>query len=194
MVFQAYVRTVSAHQERLQRLETALREQVQGWRLAPVVQALQAMRGVQFTVPVTRIAELGDLSRVENPRPLMSDLGLTPSESSSGERRRQGSITTAGNAFARRALIEGAWSYRYPAKVNRHLQLRLEQLPQAIQHIGWKAQVRRCKRFRYLTARGTHANQVVVALARDMAACIWAIAREVHMTREAPRPRSEPPF
>ncbi len=183
MVFQEYVRAVSEHQARLQRLEAELREQVQGWRLAPVVQALQAMRGVQFTVAVTLIAELGDLSRFENPRPLMSYLGLTPSEYSSGERRRQGSITKAGNTFARRALIEGAWSYRYPAKVSRHLQLRLEQLPQAIQNIGWKAQVRLCKRFRYLTARGKHANQVVVAIAREMAAFIWAIAREVQMTR-----------
>jgi transposase len=192
MGFQEYVRAVSEHQERLQRLETELREQVQGWRLAPVVQALQAMRRVQFRVVVTLIAKRSDLSRIENPRPLMSSLGLTPSEYSSGERRRQGSITTAGHTFARRALIEGPWAYRYPAKVSRHLQWRLAQLPQAIQNIGWKAQVRLCQRFRYLTARGKHANQVVVAIARDMAACIWAIAREVHMTREAPRPRSEP--
>ena len=183
IVFQEYVRAVSEHQERLQRLETELREQVHTWRLSPVVQALQAMRGIQFTVAVTRIAELGDLTRFENPRQLMSYLGLTPSEYSSGERRRQGSLTKAGNTFARRALIEGAWAYRYPAKVSRHLQLRLEPLPQAIQNIGWKAQVRLCKRFRHLTARGKHANQVVVAIAREMAAFIWAIAREVQMTR-----------
>jgi transposase len=182
IVFQEYVRAVSEHQERLQRLEAELRDQVEVWHLAPVVQALQAMRGVQFTVAVTLMAELGDLSRFENPRHLMSSLGLTPSEYSSGERRRQGGTTKAGNTFARRALIEGAWAYRYPAKVSRHLQLRLEQLPQAIQHISWKAQVRLCKRFRHLTARGKHANQVVVAIAREMAAFIWAIAREVPMT------------
>jgi transposase len=187
MVLPEYVRAVSEHQERRPRLETALREQGQGWRLAPVVQALQALRGVQFTVAVTRIAELGDLSRGENPRPLMSYLGLTPRAYSSGERRRQGSITKAGPAFARRALIEGAWSDRYAAKVSRHLQWRLEQLPQAVQNIGWKAQVRLCKRCRDLTARGKHANQVV-AIARAMAACIWAIARAGPMTREAPRP------
>jgi transposase len=182
IVFQEYVRAASEHQERLQRLEAELRDQVEVWHLAPVVQALQAMRGVQFTVAVTLMAELGDLSRFENPRQLMSSLGLTPSEYSSGERRRQGGITKAGNTFARRALIEGAWAYRYPAKVSRHLQLRLAQLPQAIQHISWKAQVRLCKRFRHLTARGKHANQVVVAIAREMAAFIWAIAREVPMT------------
>jgi hypothetical protein len=83
----------------------------------------------------------------------MSYLGLTPSEYSSGEHRRQGSITKAGNTFARRALIEGAGAYRYPSKVGRHLQLRLEQLPQAIQNIGWKAQVRLWRRFRHLTTR-----------------------------------------
>jgi transposase len=188
MGFQAYVRAVSVHQERLQRLEAELREQVQTWRLSPVVQALQAMRGIQCTVAVTRIAELGDFTRVEHPRPLMSSLGLTPSEYSSGERRRQGRITKAGHTFARRALIAGAWAYRYPAKVSRHLQWRLEQLPQAIQNIGWNAQVRVCTRVRHLTARGKHANQVVVASARDRAAFIWAIAREVPMARYTSRP------
>ena len=183
IVFQEYVRAVSEHQERLQRLEAELREQVHGWRLFPVVQALQAMRGVEFTVAVTLIAELGDLSRFDNPRQLMSYLGLTPSEYSSGERRRQGAITKAGNTFARRALIEGAWSYRFPAKVSRHLQVRLEKIPKVIQDIAWKAQVRLCKRFRYLMARGKNPNQVVVAIAREMAAFIWAIAREVPITR-----------
>jgi transposase len=112
IVFQEDVRAVAEHDDRLQRLETELREPVQGWRLAPVVQALQAMRGVQFTVAVTLVAERGDLTRFENPRPLMSSRGLTPSDYSSGARRRQGTITTAGHTFARRALIEGAWAYR----------------------------------------------------------------------------------
>jgi transposase len=128
-------------------------------------------------------AELGDLTRFENPRQLMSSLGLTPSEYSSGERRRQGTITKAGHTFAHRALIEGAWASRNPAKVSRHLQLRLERLPPAIQTIGWNAQVRLCKRFRHLTARGKDAHQVVVAIARKMAAFIWAIARQVPITR-----------
>jgi transposase len=183
IVFQEYVRAVSEHQERLQRPEAALCEQVQAWRLSPLVQALQAMRGVQFTVAVTLIAELGDLTRFDTPRQLMSYPGLTPSEYSSGERRRQGTITKAGNTFARRALIEGAWAYRFPAKVSCHLQARLEKLPKVIQDIAWKAQVRLCKRFRYLMARGKNPNQVVVAIAREMAAFIWAIAREVPMTR-----------
>src|ERR671930_698230 len=160
IVFQEYVRAVTEHTERLQRLEQELHEQVKTWRLQPVVEALQALRGVQFTVAVTLVAELGDLTRFQNPRQLMKYLGLIPSEYSSGERRRQGSITKAGNTHARHALVEGAWAYRYPAKVSRHLQRRWEQLPKPRQDISWKAQVRLCTRFRRLLARGKHANPV----------------------------------
>jgi transposase len=179
IVFQEYVRAVHEHTERLQRLEQELHDHVNAWRLQPVVEALQALRGVQFTVAVTLVAELGDLTRFDNPRQVMKYLGLIPSEYSSGERRRQGSITKAGNSHARRALVEGAWAYRYPAKVSRHLQLRLEQLPKPSQDSSWKAQVRLCTRFRRLLARGKHANQVVVAIARELAGFMWAIAKEV---------------
>src|SRR5919106_4207962 len=179
IVFQEYIRAVTEHTERLKRLEQELTAQVQTWRLAPVVDALQALRGVQFTVAVTTVAELGDLTRFDNPRQLMNYLGLTPSEYSSGARRQQGSITKTGNSHARRALVEGARAYRYPAKVSRHLQLRLEKLPAAIQAISWKAQVRLCKRYRQLMAKGKNANQVVVAIARELSAFRWAIAKQV---------------
>jgi transposase len=179
IVFQEYVRAVSEQAERLPRLEAALQTQVQSWRWLPVVEAMQALRGGQFTVAGTLIAELGDLSRFDNPRQLRSYLGLIPSEHTSGERRRQGAITKTGNSHARRALIEGAWAYRYPAKVSRHLQPRLEKLPKVVQDLSWKAQVRLCKRYRRLMARGKHANQVVVAIAREMAAFVWASARTV---------------
>jgi transposase len=182
LVFQEYVRAVNEHTARLQRLEQELHEQVNAWRLYPVVEALQALRGVQFTVAVTTVAELGDLTRFDTPRELMKFLGLIPSEYSTGERRRQGSITTAGNTHARRALVEGAWAYRYPAKVSRHLQLRLEKQPKIIQDISWKAQVRLCKRYRRLIARGKHANQVVVAIARELVGFMWAIAKQVPVT------------
>lgn len=179
IVFQEYVRTVSEQTDRLQRLESELQTLVQTWRWAPVVEAIQALRGIQFTTAVTLIAELGDLTRFATPRQLMSYLGLVPSEPSSGERRRQGSITKTGNTHARRVLVEGAWAYRYPAKVSRHLQLRLEKVPKVIQDISWKAQVRLCKRYRRLVARGKQVTQVIVASAREMAAFVWAIAREV---------------
>jgi transposase len=182
IVFQADVRAVTEHPERLRRLDAALQAQVKAWRLPPVVEALQALRGVQGTVAVTTVAELGDLTRFDTPRERMKLLGLIPSEYSTGERRRQGSITKAGNTHARRALVEGAWASRSPAKVSRHLQLRLEQQPQVLQDISWQAQVRLCKRDRKRLARGKHANQVVVAIARELIGFMWAIAQEIPVT------------
>lgn len=179
IVFQEYVRAVSEQTDRRQRWEAERQPLVQTWRWYPVVEAIQALRGLQFTAALPLIAEWGDLTRFANPRQLMSYLGLVPREHSSGERRRQGSITTTGNAHARRVLVEGAWASRSPAKVSRHLQLRLEKVPKLIQDISWKAQVRRCKRYRRLVARGKQVNQVVVAIAREMAAFVWAIAQEV---------------
>ena len=93
IVFQEYVRAVHEQTERLQRLEQALQDHVKAWRLNPVVEALQALRGVQFTVAVPMVSEIGDLTRFDNPRELMKFLGLIPSEYSSGEQRRQGSIS-----------------------------------------------------------------------------------------------------
>ena len=137
------------------------------------------MRGVAWIVALTVVAELSDLTRFDNPRELAAFVGLTPSEHSSGAKRRLGAITKAGNSRARRVLIEGAWSYRFPAKVSAPIQTRIEGLPKAVQEIGWKAQVRLCKRFRRLSTRGKHANVVVTAIAREMLAFMWAIANEV---------------
>lgn len=178
IVFQEYLRSITEQTQRVERLDQQLREHVPHWWLAPLVEALQAMRGVQFTTAITLIAELGDLRRFDHPRQLMSYLGLTSSEYPTGQRRRQGGITKCGNNHARRVLVESAWAYRHPAKVSEHLQKRLELLPQPLQDLSWKAQLRLCQRFRKLRAR-KHINQVVVAIAREMSAFLWAIAKTV---------------
>jgi transposase len=176
------VQAVTEHTERRQRRAQELHEHVTAWRLDLGVEARQALRGVPLTGAVTRIAERGDLTRVDHPRPLMPDLGLTPSESSSGERRRQGGITQTGKTHARRALVEAAWAYRDPANVSRHLQRRLEKLPKPRQDLSWQAQARLCTRDRQRSARGKPPNQVVVATARELIACMWAIATQVPVT------------
>ncbi len=181
IVFQEALRAVSEAADRLSRLESELRDHVSSWRLRPLVAALQALRGVQDTVAITTVAELGDLTRFDTPRQLAAFVGLIPSEHSSGPSRRQGSITKAGNGHARRVLIEGAWAYRHPAKVSEAMQKRLERLPKHIQDIAWKAQVRLCKRYRRLVARGKHPNVAVTAVARELAAFMWAIARQVRL-------------
>ena len=117
--------------------------------------------------------------RFDSPRGLMAYLGLVPSEHSSGGKEQRGEITKAGNGHVRKALVEGAWAYRYPAKVSPHLQKRLEKLPKPIQDIAWKAQVRLCKRYRRMIGRGKNPNVVVTAIARELAAFMWSIAREV---------------
>ena len=179
VVFQESIRAVDEQVERLARIENELLEAAPAWRLFPVIQALQALRGVQTVVAITVVAELGDLTRFHNPRQLASFVGLIPSEYSSGDKRRQGGITKTGNSRARRALTEAAWAYRYNAKISPIIQKRLGGLPANIRTIGWKAQVRLCKRYRRLLARGKHANVVITAVARELIAFMWAIAKEV---------------
>lgn len=130
-------------------------------------------------VAITVVAELNDLTRFDSPRQLAAYVGLIASEHSSGSNRRQGGITKAGNARARCALTEAAWTYRYNAKISPIIQRRLEGLPANVRAIGWKAQVRLCKRYRRLLARGKHANVVITAVARELLAFMWAIAKEV---------------
>jgi transposase len=179
IVFQEYVRTISERTERLKCIETELRDRATSWKRAHLVEAFQALRGVQFTVTVTLAAELGDITRFDNPRQVFAFLGLNPSEHSSGDHRRLGGITKTGNSHARRALVEAAWAYRFPARVSLLIQERQEHLPTPIQNIAWKAQVRLCKRYRHLSSRGKHHNVVITAIARELVAFMWAIAREL---------------
>ena len=179
IVFQDAVDAIDDAAARLRRLDAQVAAIVPSWSMAPVVEAYQAMRGVSFAVAVTFVAEIGDLRRFDNPRQLMAFLGLVPSERSTGERVRRAGLTLAGNKRARRVLIEGAWSYRYPARVSQTLQARLEGLPKAVREIAWKAQIRLCARYRRLNAAGKKLPVVIAAIAREMAAFLWAIARHV---------------
>jgi len=179
IVLQEAVLTITERIKRLKRLDNELTHQVKNWRYYPVVKALQAMRGVRLLVATGVIAELGDLTRFDHPRKLMSYLGLVPSEHSSGGKRRLGAITKCGNSRARRLLVEGAHTYKHSAKISKEMQLRQEGLPKQIIDIAWQAQCRLCRRYQRLMHKGKHRNVVVTAIAREMAAYIWAISREV---------------
>ena len=179
LAFQEMLNAVQTAVERIDRLEAALVEIVPDWTMAPVVAAFQAMRGVRFITAVTLVVEAGDLRRFEHPRQLMAFLGLVPSERSTGETKRQGGITKTGNIRARKALIEAAWTYRYSAGIGVRHQLRQSNLPQSIRDIAWKAQARLCARYRRLMAKGKRSTVVTVAIAREIAAFLWSIARQV---------------
>jgi len=179
IVFQEYVDTVVHLQARVKALELEMERALPGWSLAPVVEALMALRGIDLVSAMTLMAELGDITRFDSPRQLMAFLGLVPSENSSGRQRRRGGITKTGNGHARRVLVESAWSYRFPARKTAHLQRRARQTSESVQAIAWKAQKRLCGRYRHLMERGKLKVQVCVAVARELAAFIWAIACEV---------------
>ena len=179
VVFQEYLNAINETTARVARLTKQIEALVPSWRMAPVVEALQALRGVSLIVATTVIAELGDLTRFEHPKKLMAFLGLVPSEHSSGETKRRGGITKTGNSHARRVLVEASHAYRFPARVSRLLLKRQEGLSQEINDISWNCQVRLCARFRRLVAKGKNHNTAVTAIARELAAFMWAIANQV---------------
>jgi transposase len=165
--------------DRVRRLEQAIRAAVPDWSLAPLVTALMALRGVDFIAATTLLAEIGDLSRFCTPRELMAWLGLVPSEHSTGERVRRGAITKTGNRRARRMLIQCAWSYRHPPRVGSDKLAKVAAAPEAVREIAWKAQTRLTARFRALCRAGKLDVVAITAVARELAAFIWAIARAV---------------
>jgi transposase len=185
MALEELLQGVRQESERVERLEQAIREAVPEWSLAEVVTALQAMRGIDLIAAVGVLAEIGDLSRFQNPRELMGYLGLVPSESSTGDRVSRGGITKAGNSRARRILVEAAWAYRYPARVGREKQPKVAAAPRQVREIAWKAQTRLCGRFRSLERKGKRRTVIVTAIARELAAFVWAINREVSPPRMA---------
>jgi transposase len=176
---QEYRDTIDETERRLDRLTEQLRQLVPAWRWAPVVAALQALRGISFITAVALVAELGDLTRFAHPRELMAYVGLVPSEHSSGPTVRRGAITKAGNPHVRRLLAEAAWAYQGIPRIGRQHAYRQEALPKIVCDIAWKAQLRLTGRFRRLVARGKAKPKVATAIARELVGFIWAIAREV---------------
>jgi transposase len=187
IAFEEMLLAVRQAQERIERLEQAIRAAVPDWSLAEVVTALMAMRGIDLISATTFLAEIGDLSRFRTPRELMGYLGLVPSENSTGDTVKHGPITKAGNRRARRILVECCWSYQHPPRVGKEKQQKVAAAPIAVREIAWKAQCRLNARYRALIRKGKHKNAVVTAVAREFAGFIWAISREVTTARAAAR-------
>lgn len=183
IALQEYRDTIDETERRVERLTDQLRQLTPLWRWAPMVDALQALRGASFVTAVGLVAEIGDIRRFAHPRELMAFLGLVPSAHSSGPTRRRGGITKAGNPHARRLLAEAAWAYRGVPRIGRQMLYRHEALPTRICDIAWKAQLRLTARFRRLVARGKAKPTVATAVARELTGFIWAIAREVPAPR-----------
>jgi transposase len=177
IALQEMVEAVRIAKERVDRLERVIEEFIPNWSLAPIVRALQTLRGVDLIVAVTFATEVGDVQRFESPRQLMGYLGLVPGERSTGDTVRRLGITKAGNGRVRHMLIESAWTYRHPPRVGAKKLYRMAEAPSLVREIAWKAQTRLTARYRMLIARGKKTTVVCTAIARELVGFMWAIAR-----------------
>ena len=184
VVLEEYRQHLVEIEQRIQRLEKEIQSQAEQGYHAPMIQALQVLRGVAVITATALVAEIGSFRRFKTASQFMAYVGLVPSESSSGEVRRQGKITKTGNRHARNLLIESAWSYRYIPVVKGKLKQRQEGQPATITAISWKAQHRLHKKYFRLLSKGKAAPKAITAVARELAGFIWAIAQEVELTKE----------
>ena len=175
VVLQEYIDAVKAASQRVADITAQMERVLPQWSLAPVVDSLVALRGIDKLAAMVLLAELGDISRFDSPKQLMAYLGLVPSEHSSGGRRRQGAITKTGNSHARRMLVESAWSYRFPARQTAHLKRKAANASDEAKVIAWRAQKRLCGRYRTLLQAGKNTKQTTVAIARELTGFIWDI-------------------
>lgn len=181
IAFQHYLNAKDQALDRRTQIEEQIRELLTSWSLAPVVNALQALKGVALVIAVSVVTEVGDLTRFDNPKQLMAYLGLVPGEHSSGSKVRPRGITKTGNKSLRALLYEAAWSYRTRPKIGSWMLTHSPTVSQNIKDISWKAQLRLCKRYRKLVARGKKSQVAITAVARELVGFMWAITKEVHV-------------
>jgi transposase len=173
--FDSYLLVVQQLSERLHHLDQALaafggqdpyREPV-GW--------LRCFKGIDTVTAVCLVAELHDFRRFRSARELMSYVGLVPSERSTGERERRGTITKTGNRYVRRLLVEAAWHHRHRPALSGPLRQRREGQPGRVLVIADRAQERLAARYRRMSQAGKILPKVVVAMARELTAYLWAV-------------------
>lgn len=191
IAFQGYLNAHEQAEGRRAELDRRIDELLPDWSLAPIVEALQALKGVGRVIAAALVAEVGDLTRFADPRHLMAYLGLVPGEHSSGDRVRPRGITKAGNVPLRALLFEAAWCYRTPPKVGSWLWTRTPEVGQGVEDIAWKAQVRLNGRYRRLTGRGKRTQVAVTAVARELLGFVRAIATRVAAAMAAPQAGAE---
>ncbi len=173
-----YLKAVEDAGERVKHLTNQIKQQVETSALAPLITALQSFRGIALVSATVIAAEVGDLRRFATAGQFMSYVGLVPSEHSSGERRRQGAITRAGNGHLRRILVEAAWHYRYRPGISRELRRRNQPVAEGVRRISWAAQRRLHERLYHLIYKGKNKKTAVIAVARELAGFVWAVGQE----------------
>jgi transposase len=171
--FDTYLHAVDLVDRRIEMLERAIRET---W--SDLVAKLRCLRGIDTLTALALVAEIGDFKRFRTAEEFMAFVGLVPSENSSGERRRQGSITKVGNSHVRRLLVEAAWHARRRPKVGYDLSRRHRGQDALVVERAWRCQQRLHQRWQRMAGRGKPQQKIVVACARELAGFVWAIATD----------------
>jgi transposase len=175
LAFDEAYRAVLQAKMRREALDQAIAELAVEPPFVEIVGRLLCLRGVGTLTALALTVELGDWSRFR-PQSLGPFLGLTPSEQSTGERRRLGAITKTGNSHARRLLVEAAWHQRRPLRESASLERRRLGQPAAVRAQAARSARRLHQRWHALEARGKRRTVVAVAVARELAGHCWVLA------------------
>jgi transposase len=178
LTFDTYLHALDLVDRRIEALERAIRETAEQGPWRELVARLRCLRGIDTLTALALVAEIGDFDRFRTAEELMAFVGLVPSERSSGERRRQGSITKVGNGHVRRLLVEAAWHARRRPKVGYELARRQRGQHALVLARAWRCQQRLHQRWQRMAARGKPQQKIVVACARELAGFVWAIATD----------------
>jgi transposase len=176
--FEAYMRALEDAEARLESLDQQVLALTQTAPYRTPVQYLRCFKGIDTLSAVTLAAETQDFRRFPDAPGYMKFTGLVCSEKSSGEEHRRGPITKAGNAHLRRVLVEAAWSYRHRNTTGPALAKRRCGCPPAVLRIARQAQDRLHRKFWRLVSRGKLNQVAAVAVARELAGFVWAMAQQ----------------
>jgi transposase len=178
LTFDSYLHALDLVDARIEQLERAIRETAEQGPWRQLVARLRCLRGIDTLSALGLVAEIGDFNRFKSAEELMAFVGLVPSEHSSGEHRRQGSITKVGNSHVRRLLVEAAWHARRRPKVGYELARRQRGQDAEVIERAWRCQQRLHQRWQRMAGRGKPHQKIDVACARELAGFVWAIATE----------------
>lgn len=176
LVLEEYIQRIDALEEQIKRIEDQMATLLETWQRKPLVAALMGFRGFKLVAAMVTVSEIGYFSRFKHPKQLMAYLGLIPSEASSGETRRMGSITKCGNGHARWMLVECAGHYKLPPKISKALSVRQEGLNRDVLALSWRTQNRLSKRWFKLMIKNKNVNKIRTAVARELVSFIWELA------------------
>jgi transposase len=176
--FDTYLHALDLVDARIGALERAIEETAEQGPWRELAAKLRCLRGVDTLTALALVVEIGDFGRFKTAEEFMAFVGLVPAERSSGEQRRQGSITKVGNAHVRRLLVESAWHARRRPTVGYELARRQRGQDALVIERAWRCQQRLHARWLRMAARGKPSQKIVVACARELAGFVWAIATE----------------